>query len=298
MLNTPVRVLHSSFPAVLLGTNDICKWQRCSDPSLRRKVDHSSAPAKANPSVPKSKGQLRSAASSRPSTVKASAPAFPLTTRCVRLLRAAMTSVQSLVTHAIVAVDTFAARSKRDSLIRALQDYDWPRITSICRKLPAYSVRSIADELEKVLPAHRKRPNENCSVPCPTKSSVVPANGNASKRSGPVPLPEANRQRTAKLACAAPCSVTSTGSSPSSPAYVSPRLDDLEAAAWCAATSLPTRDETIDDAHMRINSTFGGLQQLEQIRLLRLAESVPNTLDVAYCLVTTVAGDGDSDATS
>ena len=36
VLDTVVRVLHSSFPAILLGTNDFCKWQRTAQPKSPR----------------------------------------------------------------------------------------------------------------------------------------------------------------------------------------------------------------------------------------------------------------------
>ena len=80
-----------------------------------------------------------------------------------------------LAADALMAVRAFATGSVRNRLFKAVQQYDWPRVVKLCRRLLPHVLRLICSELAPLL---RPPSNRSGSVPssvnesCPAPSGV------------------------------------------------------------------------------------------------------------------------------
>ena len=271
----PVRVLQSSFPAVLLGTNDFAKW------------NHSpgSAPLAPRPSIP--------AASEAPQSVG---------TVCAYLLKSLLSDCPDLMSRVARSVLTLAPVDVAWDIVQAIQlalkfSY-WPRVIKLCSALPLGPARALRVSLSHLTPdtntssstgsrvdssasapaSPRHRAAASSKSPCRTDKAARGLRPERNASTGAKSTPAPARLRPVFTSTVRPASspnrdtvAPSTSSSvplPSSSTapHASPSPSDLEAAAWCAATQRPRPGETIHEAHLRINANFAAHQQLEILR--------------------------------
>ena len=300
----PVRVLHSSFPAVLLGTNDFANWKHDSE-------SHPIAFRSRQPPAPEA--------------------AHSVGTVCAYLIKSCLSDRPALMSQIARSILNLAPVNDTWDLVLAVQVAikcdSWQRAIKLFSSLPLTNALSLRADLSRISsttsvkppPASSARPSDTTSSrprhAC--HSSSPPAPGSLPKpafSAAPAPVPPlsvsypvdppASKATTAATestsstdatplardpVSAAEPSTTKCASGSSTCPYSSTCQSDLETAAWCAATSVPRPGESFEEAHVRINACFAGHHQLEHLRLRSLLEDEAHTsriisqYDTNYC---------------